>query len=106
MFLRRCERRKAGKKHVYWALVESYRTAKGSRQRVVAYLGELRASEKSGWAHLGKRLRGADKPQPSLFDPPAPDEVTEEVLVQLRGIRLERLRDFGDVWLAWGLWRL
>jgi transposase len=28
------------------------------------------------------------------------------VLVQLSGIRLENLRDFGDVWLAWGLWRL
>jgi transposase len=106
MFLRRCERRKAGKTHTYWALVESYRTAKGSRQRVVAYLGELRASEKAGWAHLGKRLRGSAKPQPSLFALPEPDDRDEEVLVHLRGIRLERLRDFGDVWLAWGLWRL
>jgi transposase len=106
VFLRRCERHKNGKKHTYWALVESYRTAQGSRQRVVAYLGELRASEKSGWAHLGKRLRGQDKPQPSLFDPPDYQEPDEEVLVQLSGIRLERLRDFGDVWLAWGLWRL
>ena len=106
MFLRRCERHKAGKTHTYWALVESYRTAKGSRQRVVAYLGELRPSEKAGWAHLGKRLRGAAKPQPSLFAPPEPDDIDKEVLVQLRGVRLERLRDFGDVWLAWGLWRL
>lgn len=106
MFLRRCERRKNGKVHTYWALVESYRTAQGSRQRVVAYLGELKASEKNGWAHLGKRLRGQQKPQPSLFDPPECEEPDEEVLVQLRGIRLERLRDFGDVWLAWGLWRL
>jgi transposase len=106
VFLRRCERRKNGKMHNYWALVESYRTAQGSRQRVVAYLGELKASEKTGWAHLGKRLRGQHKPQPSLFDPPQFEEPDEEVLVQLRGIRLERLRDFGDVWLAWGLWRL
>jgi hypothetical protein len=36
MFLRRFQRRKNGKPHTYWALVESYRTAKGSRQRVVA----------------------------------------------------------------------
>jgi hypothetical protein len=36
MFLRRCERRKNGKSHTYWALVESIRTARGSRQRVVA----------------------------------------------------------------------
>ena len=41
MYLRRCYRRKDGKRHAYWALVESYRTARGPRQRVVAYLGEL-----------------------------------------------------------------
>jgi hypothetical protein len=106
MFLRRCQRRKSGKTHTYWALVESYRTAKGSRQRVVAYLGELKPSQKSGWASLGKRLKPSERPETSLFDPPPPDDVDEEVLVQLRGIRLENLRDFGDVWLAWGLWRL
>jgi transposase len=109
MFLRRCERAKNGKKHVYWALVESIRTAKGSRQRVVAYLGELKAGQRNGWAQLGPRLREEERPQPSLFDPPAPtDEAAddESVQVRLKGIRLERLRDFGDVWLAWGLWRL
>lgn len=111
MFLRRCERRKNGKRHTYWALVESYRTAKGSRQRVVAYLGELKRSEQDGWAKLGAHLeKGAtsQRPQRSLFDPPpsvaASDE--EAVQVRLKGVRLERLRDFGDVWLAWGLWRL
>ena len=26
--------------------------------------------------------------------------------VSLKGIRLENSRDFGDVWLAWGLWRM
>jgi transposase len=111
MFLRRCERAKNGKKHIYWALVESIRTAKGSRQRVVAYLGELKAGEQSGWAQLGRRMRERDRPQPSLFDPPhgeesADDANDELVQVELKGIRLERLRDFGDVWLAWGLWRL
>lgn len=39
VFLKRLERRKNGKKHTYWALVKSIRTAKGSRHRVVAYLG-------------------------------------------------------------------
>lgn len=110
MFLRRCERRKNGKKHTYWALVESYRTAKGSRQRVVSYLGELAAGEEPGWARLGRHLGGERKsrrPQLSLFDPPPPQEVgdDEPVLVRLRGVRFERLRAFGDVWLAWGLWR-
>jgi transposase len=108
MFLRRCNRRKNGKPHSYWALVESYRTARGSRQRVVAYLGELRPGERNGWAQLGRHLDRKARPQPSLFDPPPhadpPDE--EPVEVNLKGVRLERLRDFGDVWLALGLWRL
>ncbi len=108
MFLRRCIRRKNGKRHTYWALVESFRTAKGSRQRVVAYLGELEKSEKNGWAQLCRRLNPAQRPQPSLFDPPHDEDPTadEPVRVKLENIRLARLRDFGDVCLAWGLWRL
>jgi Transposase DDE domain len=108
MFLRRCLRRKRGKVHTYWALVESYRTKKGSRQRVVTYLGELKASERSGWAELGRRLDHRERPQPTLFDPPAQEEAPdhEPVLVRLKGVRLERKRDFGEVWLALGLWRL
>jgi transposase len=108
MFLRRYERRQRGKKHTYWALVESIRTAQGSRQRVVAYLGELKKSEQNGWAWLGRRLDKKDRPAPSLFDPPVypePDD-REPVLVKIKGVRLERSRDFGDVWLALGLWRL
>ena len=109
MFLRRCVRRKNGKAHTYWALVESYRTGRGSRQRVVAYLGELKRSEQSGWAQLGQKLSGKSRPQQSLFDPPHYDDPADDkepVLVRLKGVTLERLRDFGDVWLAWGLWRL
>jgi transposase len=119
MFLKRLERRKNGKEHTYWALVESIRTAKGSRHHVVAYLGQLKKSEKSGWAQLCRQLNGKARPQPSLFDPPRCDDPDadepltgrrsvkgEPVLVKLKNIRLERLRDFGDVWLALGLWRL
>lgn len=108
MFLRRCKRKKNGKRHTYWALVESYRTGRGSRQRVVAYLGELKSSEQSGWAQLGRRLDGRSRPQRSLFDPPHYDDPDDDepVTIDLKGIRLERIRDFGDVWLALGLWRL
>jgi transposase len=119
MFLRRFHKRKNGKAHVYWALVETYRTAKGPRQRIVSYLGELKESERSGWAQLAAKLDGNANEQEtstdiqrSLFDPPARhDEVdarfgSQPVLVDLKGIRLERSRDFGDIWLAWGLWRL
>jgi transposase len=111
MFLRRFQRRKNGKPHSYWALVESYRTAKGSRQRVVAYLGELTAAEQDGWAKLGSHLGGeaqARRPQLSLFDPPRRDEPRDDepLLVKLSSVRLRRTRDFGDVWLAWGMWRM
>ncbi len=107
MFLKRLERRKNGKKHTYWALVESYRTARGSRHRVVAYLGELKKSERNGWVQLGRRLDKKDRPSPTLFDPPRYPEPDDDVeLVRIKGVRLERMRDFGDVWLALGLWRL
>ncbi|MCX5673893.1 MAG: hypothetical protein NTX87_02695, partial [Planctomycetota bacterium] len=85
MFLKRLERRKNGKRHTYWALVESIRTAGGSRHRVVAYLGGLTARQSSGWAALGRRLDGKDRPQPTLFDPPRYDEPADDepVLVNL-----------------------
>lgn len=108
MFLRRFERRKDGKVNTYWALVESYRTAKGSRQRIIAYLGELKAGEQSGWATLGRSIEGKPPPAPTLFDPPC-DEATstdDAVWVDLRGVRMERLREFGGPWMALGLWRL
>lgn len=112
MFLRRYERRKNGKRHSYWALVESYRTAQGSRQRVVAYLGDLQSGEQDGWTKLGSHLDGnqrSRRPQLSLFDPPGtPSEGSSDEWVKIRlgGVRFERLRDFGDVWIAWGLWRM
>ena len=76
---------------------------------MVAYLGELKKSEKNGWATLCRRLNREERPLPSLFDPPRYDEpadADEPLLVKLKDIRLERLRDFGDVWLGLGLWRL
>ena len=41
MFLRKIWVQKDGKPHNCWALVESYRTERGPRQRVVSYLGEM-----------------------------------------------------------------
>ncbi|MEK7731543.1 MAG: IS1634 family transposase, partial [Planctomycetota bacterium] len=69
-------------------------------------LGELKKSERNGWAQLGRRLDGPSRPQPSLFDPPCYDDPSDDdpVLVKLKDIHLDRLRDFGDVWLALGLW--
>ena len=59
MFIKRCTRRKNGKPHTYWQLVESYRTPRGPRHRgVVAYLGELDRSERRGWGRLALQLDG------------------------------------------------
>jgi hypothetical protein len=67
MFLKRMTRRVKRKRFTYWALVESVRTQRGPRQRVVAHLGELRSGQRSGWAQLARGLDKKDRPQPWLF---------------------------------------
>ena len=107
VFLRKITRKKNGKSHAYWALMESYRTARGPRNRVVSYLGELSAHEREGWAHLASQLSGnpLKELQPSLFpSTPSADPVPENVTVNVAGVRVERSADFGDVWLALTLW--
>jgi transposase len=99
MYLRRCYRRKDGKRHAYWALVESYRTARGPRQRVVAYLGEM---DEAG--RLGVRQQaeyGDARWQRRLFDRAEP----EWVEVDLKRIAVERNRQFGGPWLGLELCR-
>jgi len=112
MFIKRCTRKKNGKPHTYWQLVESYRTPRGPRHRVVAYLGELDKSDRRGWGRLALQLDGkaaARARQLMLFDAVSPDHddpVPPYVEVDLKTIRVERTRDFGDVFLALSLWRI
>jgi transposase len=112
MFLKRHTRRKSGKEHTYWELVESYRTARGSRHRVVAYLGELDAQERQGWARLGSLLdgRAATRARQLVFFESAVAEadeaVPESVRVNLKRVQVRRTRDFGDVFLGVMLWRM
>jgi transposase len=106
MYLRKVRPRGRGKKQIYWELVESYRTAKGSRQRTVAYLGKLSRKQINGWQLLSSRLNGQAPPTPGLFDPPGKQDEPEFELVDLKNIAVQRLRNFGDVYLAWTLWRL
>lgn len=109
MFLKKQTRKKDGKDHIYWELVESYRTARGPRHRTVAYLGELGETGREGWANLCRTLDG--KPlgeiQPGLFDEAGKtsEPVPENVSVDIRGVRVESAKDFGDVYLALILWR-
>jgi transposase len=96
MYIRKINRHKDGKDHAYWALVESYRTSRGPRQRTVAYLGEL---DKSGRIGIHSIVDEQAYAQKDLFESSDP----EWVEVNIKGIRTERVRDFGDIWLAFEL---
>lgn len=100
MYVRRCYREKNGKRHAYWALVESYRTARGPRQRVVAYLGEL---DEGGRIGVQQAVQPASIAQEHLFGPLSSSP--EWVEVDIHGVRVERSRQFGGCWLGLALVR-
>ena len=58
MFVRQCYLNKNGRRHAYWALVESYRTDRGPRQRTVAYLGQLDEAGRVGVKRAAKGKGG------------------------------------------------
>jgi transposase len=91
--LRRICRRKNGKAHYYWALVESYRTERGPRNRIVSYLGELDEAGRLGLLLAAER---SSEYQASLLTNTQP----EWVEVDVRQVHTERSRRFGDAWLA------
>src|SRR3954471_16800977 len=101
MYLRHTTRKKDGKVHRYWSLVRSVRVGRRVIQQTVAQLGELDGRGRLEARALARHLIGAPE-QARLFDDGHPD-VT--VPVRLKGIRIERSRQFGDVYLALALWR-
>ena len=94
MFIRPCYRTKNGKRHAYWALMESYRTERGPRQRVVAYLGQLDESQREGVKQAAEGRHGGH--QKRLFDEVRPRWVE----VDAKRVRVENRRDFGGPWLG------
>ena len=106
----RCHsRKKNGKLHRYWSVVESRRVGRGdSVQRHVLYLGEINDSQEAAWR---KTISVFDEDQRqtqqlSLFPadrPLLPDEVNA-LSVVLSDLRLRRPRSFGDCWLGCRLW--
>lgn len=103
MFIRQKFRIKNGRRHAYWALVESYRTERGPRQRVVSWLGKL---DEEGRLGVQQAAAGetADQPheprvgqvQRRLFDEPEP----RYVRVNPEAVRVENCKQFGGPWLA------
>ena len=111
MFLKCSTRRKDGKEHRSWSIVESRRYSDGKvAQRHVLYLGEINDSQRLAWE---KTLSVFDEQsgthrQLALFPSdrsPAPGG-TENVQVVLNSLRLERPRQWGGCWLGDELWRL
>ena len=106
MYLRRQHRWKAGIDYQYWTLVESVRTKRGPRQRIVATLGKLPGldrQERIGWDVISRSISGKPRDdQPDLFE--KSEAIPQWATVDLRGVRVERDRRFGDVYLGLVLW--
>ena len=101
MYLRHTIRRKDGKVHRYWRLVRSVRVGRRVIQQTVAHLGELDEHGRIEARALARRLIGTPEQAP-LFDD---GNEYQTVPVRLKGVRIERSRQFGDVYLALALWR-
>jgi transposase len=101
MYLRYTTVRKDGKVHRYWRLVRSVRVGGRVIQQTVAQLGELDARGRLQARALARQLIGTPE-QAGLFDDGRQDET---VPVRLKGVRVERSRQFGDVYLTLALWR-
>lgn len=95
MYLRKCRRTKGGSDHVYWQLVESFRTERGPRQHVLAYLGDMGEPLRLGVAGAAK---GNSSSHQEAF---LSDGVTPEwVEVDAAHIKVECVLDFGGYWLG------
>lgn len=104
MYLRHTTRRKDGKTHVYWQLVRSVRRGRKVVQETVAQLGELDGEGRARAEGLARNIVGGGQEsyQGQLFDHV---ERREALAIKLDGVRFERSRSFGGVWLGWILWR-
>ena len=109
MFLRSTNRKKDGKDHRYFSIVENRRLP-GDRtvQRTVLYLGEINDQQQAAWR---KTLEVFDEEEQrfttmSLFpdDREIPTDALDSVQVRLSGLELRRPRIFGNCWLGCELW--
>jgi hypothetical protein len=110
MFLRSIHRKKDGKDHRYFSIVENHRIASDKTvQRTVLYLGEINDQQQATWR---KTLSVFDDEQQeyanlSLFpdDREIPADAVDSLQVKLSGLELRRPRLFGSCWLGCQLWQ-
>ena len=109
MFLRSTNRKKDGKDHRYFSIVENRRVPGDKTvQRTVLYLGEINDQQQAAWR---KTLEVFDEDEQryttmSLFpeDREIPADAIDSVQVRLSGLELRRRRIFGSCWMACELW--
>lgn len=111
MYLRANNRKKNGKTHCYFNVVEKRYLPNGeSLQWQVLYLGELNSVQETAWRKTLKVLDGKSEearnlslfPEVHLLQP----EAVDKIQVKLSGMKLSRPRAFGDCWLGCHLWEL
>jgi hypothetical protein len=105
MFLRCTNRKKDGKEHRYWNVVENRRVAGGRVvQRQVLYLGEINGSQREAWRKTIEVFEdgGASAQTMALFPEDRSVEIDDEHVVQIRlkEVELRRPRQWGACWLA------
>ena len=108
MFVRCKMRRKDGKEHRYWSVVENVRV-RGGRvvQRQVLYLGEINDSQRAAWCRSIAVLdETAGTRQLALFpaDRAAPALDCEVVQIRVTDVQVRDPRQWGACWLALTVW--
>jgi len=108
MFLRETKRRKNGKAHLYWSVVENRRLDSGRVvQRHVLCLGEINSSQAEAWRRAIEVFDEDEGRSRSLaLFPEDRCEVSDDDVIRLRlsEMRLCRPRQWGACWLAGVLW--
>jgi hypothetical protein len=110
MYLRATCRKKDGKEHYYWSVVESYRARNGRvGQRHVLYLGEINDTQRASWLRTIEVLEEKKtKPrQVALFpdNRKLPESLPcDAIQVRLSQLQLSRPRQWGACWLVFDLW--
>jgi hypothetical protein len=109
MFLRCTSRKKDGKEHRYWNVVENRRIPGGRVvQRQVLYLGEINDSQQEAWRKTIEVFEdGGATAQMALFPEDRPVEINDEhvVKIRLKDVALCRPRQWGACWLACKLYQ-
>jgi transposase len=109
MFLRYTTRKKNGKEHRYYSLVENRRVSGGRVvQRHALYLGEINDSQQEAWRKTIEIFEeGQTRPRTvALFPEDRCGELADPDIVRIRlsGLSLHRPRQWGACWLATQLW--